>query len=136
MNTALDLMNSNVMAVDPEQTVEEVMHMMIEHAISGLPVVDMAGQLLGIITEFDLLDLVWDPTTEKNMVYHYMTRDVGTVDVDSDVGAIAELLRKLAIRRLVVIEDTKVVGIVSRRDLIRWVLKVRSETPTAEGVPQ
>ena len=136
MSKARDLMSTDIMVVDPEQTVEEVMGLMIEHGISGLPVVDMAGQLLGIITEFDLLDLVWDPTTEKNMVYHYMTRDVGTVMEDSDVGAIAELLRTLSVRRLVVIDGEKVVGVVSRRDLIRYVLRVRSEAPTTEGVPQ
>ena len=95
MTIARDFMNSKVMVVDPEQTVDEVMVLMIENGISGLPVVDMSGQLLGIITEFDLLDLVWDPETEENMVYHYMTRDVRTVNVDSKLATIAELFRTL-----------------------------------------
>jgi len=129
-------MNSKIILVDPEQKVEEVMSLMIENAISGLPVVDMAGQLLGVITEFDLLDLVWDPQTEKNMVYHYMTRDVHTVNGDIELGAIAEMFRSLSIRRLLVMEDQKVVGVISRRDLIRYVLKVRSEATSSVGVMQ
>ena len=63
---------------------------MIRLGISGLPVVDMSGQLLGIITEFDLLDLVWDPNTSKNKVYHYMTRDVRTVDEEDELVDVAE----------------------------------------------
>ncbi len=80
MIKAKDVMNTNVVPVDPDDTIEEVMSTMIRLGISGLPVVDMAGQLLGIITEFDLLELVWNPNTSKNKVYHYMTRDVRTVD--------------------------------------------------------
>ena len=57
MIQAKDIMNSNIRTVDPDDTIEEVMSQMIEHGISGLPVVDMSGQLVGIVTEFDLLDL-------------------------------------------------------------------------------
>ena len=136
MIKAKDIMNTDIITVDPEETVEEVMGRMIKHGISGLPVVDMSGQLLGIITEFDLLDLVWEPETEKNKVYHYMTCDVRTVDEDDELAAVAELFRELAIRRLLVMRGDEVAGVISRRDLIRYVLKLRSPLATSEGVPQ
>ncbi len=127
MIQAKDIMNSNIRTVDPDDTIEEVMSQMIEHGISGLPVVDMSGQLVGIVTEFDLLDLVWDLSTSRNKVYHYMTRDIRTVDESDELEAVAELFRMLSIRRLVVMRDDRVAGIISRRDLIRYVLRTRSQ---------
>jgi CBS domain-containing protein len=124
-----DIMNPNVVTVDPDYTIEEAMYLMIKLGVSGLPVVDMSGQLVGIITEFDLLDIVWDPNTEHNKVYHYMTRDIHTVNEDEELTDIAELFQVLPIRRLIVMKDKKVVGILSRRDLIHYILKVRGELP-------
>ena len=60
-----DVMNTGIVTVDPDDTIEEAMSRMLKLGISGLPVVDVAGQLLGIITEFDLLELVWDPSTSR-----------------------------------------------------------------------
>ena len=129
MTKAKDIMNSDIITVDPEDTVEEVMGQMIRHGISGLPVVDMSGQLVGIITEFDLLDLVWDPNTGKNKVYHYMTRDLRTVDEDDELVDVAEVFRMLSVRRLLVMQGERVAGIISRRDLIQHVLRIRKESP-------
>ena len=125
-----DIMNASVVSVDPDDTIDEVMSRMIRLGISGMPVVDMAGQLLGIITEFDLLDLVWDPNTCKDKAYNYMTRDVRTVDAEEELDDVADLFKSLSIRRLVVTSGGKrVVGILSRRDLIWYVLKLRGHLP-------
>ncbi len=135
MIKAKDLMNTDIITVDPEDTVEKVMEEMVQRGISGLPVVDMSGQLVGIITEFDLLDLVWDPNTGKNKVYHYMTRDIRTVDEDDELVDVAEMFRMLSVRRLLVMRDEQVAGVISRRDLIRHVLRIRgqcSEVVSAE----
>lgn len=132
MIRAKDIMNTNILTVDPEETVEEVMRRMIERGVSGLPVVDMADQLVGIVTEFDLLDLVWNPDTARNKVYHYMTRDVRTIDEDDELIAVAELFRMLPIRRLLVMRGNKIAGIISRRDLIRYVLQVRGAGPARD----
>ena len=127
MIKAKDIMNADVVTVDPEDMVEEVMRQMTSRSVSGLPVVDMSGQLVGIITEFDLLALVWDPTTGKSKVYHYMTRETQTVDENDELFFVAEKLRKHPVRRLVVMRGERVVGIISRRDLIRHVLRIRGE---------
>jgi len=133
---AKDVMNTNVVAVDPDDVIENVMSTMIRLGISGLPVVDMAGQLLGIITEFDLLELVWNPNTSKNKVYHYMTRDVRTVNEEEELIDVADLFQTLPIRRLLVMRGDRVVGIISRRDLIWYVLKLRGQLPELQGIKQ
>jgi CBS domain-containing protein len=128
-----DIMNASVVSADPDDTIDEVMTRMIRLGISGMPVVDMAGQLLGVITEFDLLDLVWDPDTCKDKAYNYMTRDVHTVDAEEELDNVAELFKSLSIRRLIVTSgDKRVVGILSRRDLIWYVLKLRGKLPETE----
>lgn len=113
---------------DPDDIVEKVMGQMIEHGISGLPVVDMSGQLVGIITEFDLLDLVWDVNTGKNKAYHYMTRDIRTVDEEDELVNVAEMFRMLSVRRLLATRGEQVAGVISRRDLIRHVLRLREQS--------
>lgn len=129
-----DVMNANVVSVDPDDTIEVVMSTMIRLGISGLPVVNMAGQLLGIITEFDLLELVWNPHTNEDKAYHHMTRDVRTVDEEEELTDIVDLFRTLSIRRLLVMCNDRVVGIISRRDLIWYILKLRGQFPKPEKV--
>ena len=120
-----DFMTSDIVSVDPDDTVEEVISLMLKHGISGLPVVDMADRLVGVVTEFDLLDMVWDPNTDKNKVYHYMTRDVYTVDEDDDICSMTDLFHRMSIRRLPVMRENQLVGLISRRDLLRHNLKQR-----------
>ena len=132
MIKAKDIMNANITTVDPDDTVEQAMQHMLTLGISGLPVVDMSGQLVGIITEFDLLDMIWEPNTSRNKVYHYMSRNVRTVSEDEFLVDLAELFRKLSIRRLLVMQGEKVVGVLSRRDLIRYVLKTRGQMADAD----
>jgi CBS domain-containing protein len=129
MVKAKDIMNSSVVTIDPDDTIEEAMSRMIRLGISGLPVVDMAGQLIGIITEFDLLDIIWDPHTDKDKVYNYMTRDIHTITEDDDITDIADMFKTLPVRRLIVVSGKNVVGVVSRRDMIWHVLKVRGKLP-------
>jgi CBS domain-containing protein len=134
MIKAKAVMNASVVTVDPDDTIEEVMSRMIRLGISGLPVVNMAGQLLGIITEFDLLELVWDPNTSKNKAYHYMTRDVCTVDEEAELTDVVDLFHSLPIRRLLVMRDNQVAGIISRRDLIWYILKLRGQLPELQAI--
>jgi CBS domain-containing protein len=133
MLKAKDVMNARVVTVDPDDTIEEAMSRMIKHGISGLPVVDMTDQLVGIITEFDLLEIVWDPDTDRNKVYHYMTRDIHSVDENDELTDIAEMFQRLPIRRLIVKCGNKVVGVISRRDLIWHILKLRGHLPAPQN---
>ncbi|MBN2022140.1 MAG: CBS domain-containing protein [Pirellulales bacterium] len=127
MHTAKDIMTRDVATVDPDDTIEVAIELMSRHGVSGLPVVDMSGHVVGIITEFDLLDVFWDPATAKNQIYHYMTRDLRKVEEDDEVSAVAELFRILNVRRLLVMRDDHLAGIISRRNLLRHIQDLRRQ---------
>lgn len=127
MLKAKDIMTSAVVAVDPEDSIEKTIRLMLDHRVSGLPVIDRAGRLVGVISEYDLLDLVWDSDRADSEVYQYMTCPVHTVDEQDDVGCVAERFRLFGIRRLPVVRGNRVVGIISRHDLLVHLSKTTSE---------
>ncbi len=122
-----DIMTRHVVSVDPDDCVEHAIDLMLRHSVSGLPVVDSAGQLLGVITEFDILDMVDDVHTERNKVYHYMTRDLETIEAEESIFDLSERFHERSIRRYPVVENGHLVGIVSRRELIRLVHYLRKK---------
>ena len=135
MKTIRDIMTPHVISVDPDDRVEDVIGLMLRHHISGVPVIDMADRLLGVITEYDLLGIIDDLATERNKVYHYMIRDVVTIEAELSLSKAVEAFRSRSIRRFPVVSEGKVIGIVSRRELIRYVREERianSSTATSE----
>ncbi|MEE8452570.1 MAG: CBS domain-containing protein [Thermoguttaceae bacterium] len=129
MIAAKDLMNPDVVTVDPDDTVWEVMATILEHDVSGLPVVNMPGQLLGFVSEFDLMDLVQYAQAAQHPIYYYMTREVHSVDENTTIDELAERFCALSVRRLPVLQGDRVVGIVSFRDLIGHLLRTRQQLP-------
>jgi CBS domain-containing protein len=132
---ARDIMTTHVVFIDPDEPVEHAIDLMLRHGVSGLPVVNSCNQLLGVITEYDILDIINDPQTERKMVYHFMTRDPDTIEADTPVFELGRLFHGRSIRRYPVTDNGKLVGIISRRELIRVVrdvrLKARAEHQTA-----
>lgn len=126
MLTAREIMTKHVVFVDPDSPVEEAIDLMLRHRVSGLPVVSSCGQVLGVVTEYDIIDMVTDPDTERNLVYHFMTRDPEVVEADATVEELAELFHGRSIRRYPVLDNGELVGIISRRELIRFVRDVRA----------
>jgi CBS domain-containing protein len=139
---ARDVMVSAVVTVPPETTVEGLVRLMINLRISGVPVMNTDGTLVGIVTEGDLLRRVetgteghlpgWSESFSSNsqMAAEYvksharrvadiMTREVFTVDEMATLGEVADLLEAKRIKRVPVVHDGKIVGIVSRTDLLK-----------------
>lgn len=125
MSTAKNLMITDLISVDPDDSVETAISLMLKHGLSGLPVVDTSGRLLGVVSEFDLLELVWDPHTSQDKVYHHMTREVHTVAEDDQLATVAERFRMFSIQRLPVMRGDRLVGMIGRNDLLRHVLQLR-----------
>lgn len=139
---ARDVMVRAVATTTPETTVEKVARLMINLRISGVPVLDRNGRLVGIVTEGDLLRRAesgterprscWSEWFSANSrlaaeyvksharrVEDVMTREVVSVGELATLGEIAELMETRRIKRVPVVHDGKIVGIVSRADLLQ-----------------
>jgi CBS-domain-containing membrane protein len=139
---AMDVMTSEVITVDEEATVQAVATLLAKHGISAVPVVDIQNRVIGMVSEGDLLHRAETGTerrrswwldmmssTEKlageyikshsGKVTDIMTRDVLSVTEETAVADIAVLLETNRIKRVPVLRDGKLVGIVSRANLVR-----------------
>jgi CBS-domain-containing membrane protein len=125
MFKAKQIMNCSILSIGPDDTIDRAISLLIEHRISGLPVVDKAGCLVGVISEFDLLELICDCRDEKQTVSHYMSGDVCSVDGDADWVDVADQFRLTHMRRLPVTQNGKLVGIITRHDLIKTIQDLR-----------
>lgn len=119
MLTAGEIMTENVTTISPEASLEEAIELLLARNISGLPVVDSAGLLKGIITEFALLELVYDQRMKHDCVAKYMTLDVVTVHVDDSLNRVTDLCLAHRVRRLPVLDGERLVGVIARRDVLR-----------------
>ena len=123
MYTAKQVMQRNVVSILPTATVEQAIRLLRELGFSGAPVVDRNGTLVGIISEFALLEIVYDPSIRRAPVSRFMTRDVLTINEDTALNDIATLFVRHRIRRVPVVRDGRLVGVVSRPDLLSHVLE-------------
>ena len=125
-------MTSPAMTVTPETHCKEAAALLVRHRISALPVVDARGHLVGIVSEADLLPLETTPDarsqetpiTPRNhpvarRVDEVMTPEVFTVDEDTDLGVVAQQLLRANVKRFPVLRGDRVVGVISRHDLVR-----------------
>jgi CBS domain-containing protein len=120
-----EFMDQVVPTIGPDMQIMKAVDYLLRHRVTGVPVVDSDGSLLGIITETDLLKLVTEgiqgqPPTDAT-VSEYMSTDVVTVPPTMDIYYVAGIFLKNKFRRLPVVEDGKIVGAITRFDLLRVV---------------
>jgi CBS domain-containing protein len=115
--TASDIMTKRVVCVTPETPISELTELLAKHKISGVPVVEdmKSKRLVGIVTEADVLAR---PQGAK-YVSDIMKKRVVTVSPDTPIDEIVSILAKRKIKRVPVVVEGKVVGIVSRADIIK-----------------
>jgi CBS domain-containing protein len=111
--TAGELMTSDVVTASPETPVAELARTLLKHQIGGMPVVDAAGVLVGMVSGFDVISKVGKSTAE------IMSRGVVSVTEESGVGDVVSLMGLHGIRRVPVVANGRIVGIISRSDLLR-----------------
>lgn len=137
-----DVMTTGAATVRPDAPLAEAARLMIEHHISGLPVVSKDGELVGVVTEHDFLKresgerprwlgvLLQDAAAQitardldDRKVEDVMSRNPLTVDVETPLEAIVELMERHNVKRFPVVRKREIVGIVSRADLIRALMR-------------
>ena len=126
MLTAHHVMAKNVICIPWNTTVEDAARLLLDNRISGAPVTDDEDRLIGIISEYNLLATVYDPPLRSLPVTEFMTKEIFSVNVNTTLNDVANLFIVNRIRRVPVLEDGKVLGIVSRPELLRYVLESRS----------
>ncbi|MEM9173656.1 MAG: CBS domain-containing protein [Myxococcota bacterium] len=123
--TAQDLMTAGLVTFRPDQTVLEAIESLTKHGVSGAPVVDREGRLVGILSELDCLRMLasdefyQDEQEENARVEQFMTRVFKTIPPELGIYAISHYFLTLPIRRLPVVDHGRLVGQVSRRDVLR-----------------
>jgi len=157
--TAGDLMTRDVAVVHPETSLLEAVKLMARRRISGMPVVDDAGTILGIISEGDLvrwhegyserqarwLDMLADGfelapaflegiQEQRRKVNSVMSSSVTTVTEETLARDVARLMYAAGIKRVPVVRGGKLVGIVARSDLVRALALKLGEKPVAQPI--
>ena len=112
---ASEIMTCKVSTIHPAASVQEVAHLLSRERISGAPVVTADGMIIGIVTEADIIGRV---DREGLCVADIMSQQIIAVTEETPVNEIATLLAKHKIKRVPVVRDGKLVGIVSRADIV------------------
>ena len=116
-----DVMTTSFVSVSPDADIASAMHLMVEHDISGLLVVDDAGALTGILTERDCIAAASAAAYYQEWggpVAKFMTAPVETVAPDDKIIDLVTRMADSRYRRFPVVENGSIVGVISRRDVL------------------
>jgi len=122
MQKAKDVMVKDVITIDPDFSLEDAIKVLIDKKISGMPVVDKNNGIVGIISEKDILNFVFSGNLGNTKVKEAMSKNITSFNPEDGIDKIALAIGEKQFRRVPIIENGKVVGIVSRRDIIKIAL--------------
>ncbi len=117
-----DIMSKSVVSIRPDATMIEAVKSLTKHHLSGAPVVSAQGEVIGFISEPNLMDVLFDEDVREKKISEFMTRDVQVVRPTDPISTAATMLAMYGIRRLPVVEDGHLIGVVTRRDLLAFSL--------------
>ncbi|MDH3231785.1 MAG: CBS domain-containing protein [Alphaproteobacteria bacterium] len=128
MRTVADIMATRLVTVPPDMNIHEAIRILLDRRISGAPVVDDNGALVGMLSKKDCLKIVFSSQYHDDWggpVRDFMSAPVETLDADLDLVSAAQAFLNSHFRRFPVVRDGQLVGQVSRYDI----LKVLTEGP-------
>ena len=124
-----DYMTRSIMSFHPGQNVIAAAKILSDRGFSGAPVVDDRGNLVGILSDTDCIRAMikygFDPDW-RGLVSEFMSPDVSTVSIDDSILDVAQRFTEKRFRRYPVMEDNRVVGVVSRIDVLRALDRIES----------
>ncbi|WP_437397388.1 CBS domain-containing protein [Flagellimonas lutimaris] len=127
-----DYMTRNLITFSPDQPVEEVIEALIKYRISGGPVVNEKNELIGIISEGDCIKHISDSRyynmpLEQRKVALRMIKNVETIDGNMNIFDAAKKFLEVRRRRFPIIENGKLVGQISQKDILKATMELKSE---------
>ena len=126
-----DYMAGQLVAFKPDMDVLDAIHELVKQRIAGAPVVDDQGELVGMLSELDCLKIALNAGYYGDWggpVADYMTPDVETVDADMSIIDLAQKFLKSGFRRFPVLRNNRLVGQISRRDVLRALSQLATST--------
>jgi CBS domain-containing protein len=120
--SAKDYMSADLITFDPEMNIHRAIGLLLANNISGGPVVDAEGNLVGILSTKDCFKIAFTATYHQERsgrVSEYMSQEVKTIDADTDIVEVAETFLKSRYRRFPVISKGRLVGQISRYDVLK-----------------
>ena len=115
-------MACDLVTFNPDTNVLSAIRTLLKHNISGAPVVDKTGWIIGVLSEYDCLKPNLESSYHNdmgNLVKDIMSSKIKTIDANASLMQAAELFIKHELRRLPVVENKKLIGQISRRDVLR-----------------
>ena len=121
---AKEIMTKDVISISENETLGAAIRKLVLHKVSGMPVLDETGKLIGIISEKDILNFFFCGHLKDTKVNEAMSKDVVHYGPESLIDSIALAVSQKHFRRVPIVENGEVIGIISRRDIIHYVLDI------------
>ena len=125
-----EFMAKQLITFQSDTPIETAMESFLENKISGAPVLDGQGKLVGVLSEKDCMRTLFESSYYNNLggfVKEYMSTDLKTINIHDTLSNVADEFIKSRFRRFPVMEGDKLVGQISRRDILRAIVKLSNE---------
>ena len=125
-----EFMAKELITFQLDTPIETAMESFLTNKISGAPVLDKQGNLVGVLSEKDCMRTLFEATYYNNLggfVNEYMSTDLKTINIHDTLSNVANQFIKSRFRRFPVVEGEKLVGQISRRDVLRAIVKLSNE---------
>lgn len=122
MFQAKDIMTTNLITIKPDEFVKDAVKLIVNNNITGLPVINDNKEVIGIVSEKDLLDLLFNPDDLDAPISKIMMTRVTTIPGDATLFDVGETFLINSFRRLPVVnKKNQIIGLISRRDLLKTI---------------
>ena len=125
-----EFMAKQLITFQSDTPIETAMESFLENKISGAPVLDNQGNLVGVLSEKDCMRTLFESSYYNNLggfVKEYMSTDLKTINIHDTLSNVADEFIKSRFRKFPVMEGNKLVGQISRRDILRAIVKLSNE---------
>ena len=134
---AKDIMTTDLITVKTDTPIYKVMEFVAKHDISGVAVVEDDMTLVGILSEKDMINLVRTPQDyERKTVNDFMTQPALYFEENESLLDVCDFLKKNVFRRVPITAKGKLVGIISIRDIIEYILRLKGNVPVSADLPE